>query len=96
MVQECDELTSKFVGKLINQVVNQLINQLMIHYIQQPVNWMINWFLINVNVHDIDNWIVRNKLKLNDDETQLIILISAAHRPQPAADIKESQLFNAH
>lgn len=36
-------------------------------------------------VHDIDKRMVRNKLKLNGDKTE-IILISAAHRPRPFVD----------
>ncbi|KXJ27572.1 hypothetical protein AC249_AIPGENE7673 [Exaiptasia diaphana] len=31
-------------------------------------------------VKDIDSWMIKNKLKLNGDKTELVVL-SAAHRP---------------
>ena len=34
-------------------------------------------------VYDIDNWMTTNKLKLNTDKTE-VLLLSAAHRPRPS------------
>ena len=36
-------------------------------------------------VHDIDNWMVINKLKLNQDKTE-VVLISSRYRPWPPLD----------
>lgn len=36
-------------------------------------------------VYDIDNWMTTNKLKLNTDKTE-VLLLSAAHRPRPSFD----------
>ena len=36
-------------------------------------------------VHEIDKWMMSNKLKLNTDKTE-VLLLSAAHRPRPPFD----------
>ena len=34
-------------------------------------------------VEDIDSWMIKNKLRLNDDKTELVV-ISSKHQPRPA------------
>ena len=38
---------------------------------------------VEASVYDIDNWMTTNKLKLNTDKTE-VLLLSAAHRPRPS------------
>lgn len=44
---------------------------------------------------EIDLWMTNNKLKLNIDKTE-VVLLSAAHRPRPAIDSLRFSEHNSH
>lgn len=49
-------------------------------------------FRIESCLSEIDNWMTRNKLKLNTDKTEIAV-VSNAHRPRPSIDSVVIKIF---